>query len=96
MLFYADWDSDHGAAIHGRRLDLVGRFEVGIEAAIGIHAGIQQQANVVAVGEDAVDEGPAHFAEFLAFGVPEQVLAVFADRNVGVHAAAVHADDGLG
>ncbi len=30
------------------------------------------------------------------FAIPEQVLAVLADRNVGVHAAAVHADDRLG
>ena len=36
-------------------------------------------------------------AELLfALGIPEQVLAVFADGDVGVHAAAVHADDRLG
>ena len=35
---------------------------------------------------------PAQLAElFFALGVPEQVLAAFADGHVGVHAAAVHA-----
>ena len=33
---------------------------------------------------------------FFALGIPEDVLAVFADGNVGVHAAAVHAHDRLG
>ena len=33
---------------------------------------------------------------FFALGIPEQVLAALADRNVGVHAAAVDADHGLG
>ncbi len=62
-----------------------------IQTAVGIHAGIQQQANVVPMGEDAVQESPAHFAELLfALGVPEKVLAVLADGNVRVHAAAVH------
>src|SRR5713101_329577 len=46
--------------------------------------------------KNAVHELPAKFAELLfALGVPEQVLAVFADRNVGVHAAAVDANDRL-
>ena len=31
-----------------------------------------------------------------ALGIPEQVLAAFADGNVGVHAVAVHAHDRLG
>ena len=40
---------------------------------------------------------PAELAELLfALGIPEQVLAAFADGDVGVHAAAVHADDRLG
>src|SRR6202035_2203716 len=93
-LLVADRNADHGAAIDSRRLDLIGRLEVRIEPAISIHAGIQQKANIVAMGEDAIDEGPSRLAELLfALGVPEQVLAVFADRNVGVHAAAVDADD---
>ena len=33
---------------------------------------------------------------FLSLGIPEQVLAALADRNVGVHAASVDADDRLG
>ena len=40
---------------------------------------------------------PSHLAELLlALRIPEQVLAVLADRNVGVHAAAVDADHRLG
>ena len=38
-----------------------------------------------------------NFAEFFfALGIPEKILAAFADGNVGVHAAAVDADHGLG
>ncbi len=60
-LLVADRNADHGAAIHCGRLDLIRRFKVRIEAPISIHAGIQQQADVVAVREDAVDEGPSQF-----------------------------------
>jgi hypothetical protein len=50
---------------------------VRIEAAIGVHAGIQQQADVVAVGQNAIDELPSELAELLfALRIPEQVLAV--------------------
>ena len=46
--------------------------------------------------EDAVHEVPAKFAELLlALGIPEQVFAVFADGDIGVHAAAIHADHRL-
>ena len=54
----ADRDADHGAAIDGRRLDLIRRLEMRIEPAIGVDAGIEQQAEVVAVRENAVDERP--------------------------------------
>ena len=75
----ADRDADHRAAIHRRSLDLVRRFEVRIEAAIGVHAGVQQQADIVAVGQDAVHELPGELAHLLfALGIPEQVLAVLA------------------
>src|SRR6476646_5604759 len=68
-----------------------------IKPAIGIHAGVEHQANVVAVGENAVDKRPAQLAQlFFALRVPEKVLAVFADGNVGVHAVAVHANHRLG
>ena len=60
-----------------RSLDLVRSFEVRIKAAICIHAGIEQQANVVAMRQDAVEESPAHLAELLfALRVPEKILAV--------------------
>src|SRR2546430_3182902 len=45
-------------------------------------------------GEDAIHELPAHLAElFVALGIPEQIFSVFADRNVGVHAAAVRSEE---
>jgi len=37
---------------------LIGGFEVGIEAAIGVDAGIHDEAEIERVGEDVVDEGP--------------------------------------
>src|SRR5581483_3330103 len=96
-LFVADRNADHGAAINSRRLDLVWRLEVRIETAISVHAGIQQQANIVPVSENAVHERPSELAELLfAFGIPEKVFAVFANGNVGMHSAAVHTHDGLG
>ena len=45
----ADRDADHRAAIDGRRLELVGRFEVRVETAVGVDAGVEQQAEIVAV-----------------------------------------------
>src|SRR5262249_4251057 len=71
--------------------------EVRIQTAIRIHARIEKQAEVVAVRQDSIDEFPTKLAELLfALGIPEEVLPVFAHRNVGVHAAAVDADDRLG
>ena len=67
-----------------------------VEAAVGVHARIQQQANIVAMRKNLVDEAPAELAEFFfAFRIPEKILPGFADGNVGVHAAAVHADNRL-
>ncbi len=40
-------------------LNLVGRFEVRIEPPIGIHARVQDQAEIQGMGQDAVDELPA-------------------------------------
>ena len=49
------------------------------------------------MGQDAVDEFPTHLAEFFfTLGIPEEVFAVLADGNIGVHAAAVDTDDRLG
>src|SRR5437660_1104970 len=65
-------------------------------AAIRVHAGVQEQANVVAMREDAVHEVPAKFAELLlALRIPEQVLALLADGNVSVHATPIHSDHRL-
>src|SRR5438105_4508438 len=41
------------------------RFEMRVEAAVRIDAGIDEQANIVAVRENAIDEVPAEFAELL-------------------------------
>src|SRR4029077_6967128 len=70
---------------------------MGVEPAVGVHAGVEDQANVIAMGENSVHELPAELAKFLfPFGIPKQVLPFFADRHVGVHSASVHAHDGLG
>ena len=46
--------------------------------------------------ENAVGESPRELAELLlALRIPEEVLVALADRNVGVHAAAVDADHRL-
>src|SRR5579885_1210254 len=45
---------------------------------------------------NAVHKVPSKAGEvFLALRVPEKVLAIFADRNVRVHAASVHANNRL-
>jgi len=69
---------------------------VRVEAAIGVDAGVEQEADVIPVRQDAVNKGPAGFAEFFfSLGIPEQILAVFADGDIGVHAASVDPNDGL-
>ena len=68
-----------------------------VKSAIGVDARVQQHADIVAVGQDPIHELPRHFAHlFVALGVPEEVLAVLHDGDVGVHAAAVDAHHGLG
>src|SRR6202790_4928471 len=77
-LFVADGDAHHGTAIHGARLDLVGRLEMRVQTSIGVDAGIKQQANVVGVGENAVDKTPGKLAKFFfALGIPENIFAGF-------------------
>jgi hypothetical protein len=93
----ADGHADHGAAIDGRGADLVGRLEVRVETAIGVDAGVEDQAKVERAGQDAIEEVPAELGELLlTLLVPEQVGLALGDGDVGVHAAAVDADDGLG
>ena len=70
----ADGYADHGAAIDGRSANLVGRLEMRVEPPIGVHAGIEDQAKVQRMGQDAVEEVPAKGGELLlALLVPEQV-----------------------
>src|ERR1041385_2314593 len=68
-----------------------------IESAISIHAGIEHEADIVPMGENAIHECPAQLAQLLfTLGVPEKIFAVFADGNIRVHAVAVYADNRLG
>src|SRR4029077_7027140 len=41
----ANGDPHHRAAVDGRSIELIGRFEVRVEAAIGIYAGVEKQAD---------------------------------------------------
>ena len=76
-LLVADRDTDHGATVDRRCLDLVGRLEVRIETAVSVDAGVQHQANVVPVREDAIEKRPTCLAQFLlALGIPKEILAV--------------------
>src|ERR1017187_4492236 len=93
----ADGHADHGATIDGRGANLVGGLEMRIEPPVGVDAGIEDKAKVQRVGENAVEETPAKFGELLlAFLVPEEIGLALGDGDVGVHAAAVHADNRLG
>jgi hypothetical protein len=93
----ADGHADHGAAVDGRGANLVGRLEVRVQPPVGVHAGVEDQAKVQRVGQNAIQEVPAERGELLlALFVPEEVGLALGDRDVGVHAAAVHADHRLG
>ena len=93
----ADGHADHGATVDGRCADLIGRFEVRIEAAIGIDAGVEDEAEIERVAEDAIKELPAEFGELLlALFVPEEIGLALRDRDIGVHAAAVDSGYGFG
>src|SRR5262249_40949545 len=89
--FVADGDANHGAAIRGRCFELIRSFEMRVEPPKCIYARVQQQANVIAVGEQAIYELPAELAEFFfSFGIPKKILSTLVDGDVSVHAASVH------
>src|SRR5689334_5301844 len=68
-----------------------------IETAIRIHAGVEHEAEIIAMRENAVHKGPSKLAEFfLAFGVPKEIFPFLADRDVGVHAVAIYTHYRLG
>src|SRR5712664_1502829 len=57
-----------------------------IEPTIRIDAGVEYQAKIIPVGQDAVHELPAHLAEFLlALRIPEKILAALTARAVHTH-----------
>src|SRR4029077_13395648 len=69
---------------------------MGIEPTVSVHARVQKQANIIPMREDAIHECPAGRAEFLfSLWIPEEVLSI-CDRYIGVHPAAVNADDRFG
>ena len=77
--FVADRDADHRAAVDRRDLDLVRRLEVRVEAAIGVDARVEDETEVVAVGQDPLDEIPGEGRDpILALRVVEDVLALLA------------------
>src|ERR1019366_3905514 len=93
----ADGHAHHRSTIGRRSLDLVRRLKVRIEAAICIYAGIENQADIERTGENAIDEIPTESGKLLlALLIPHEIDLVLGDGDVGVHAAAVDADDGLG
>src|ERR1700722_9591223 len=93
----ADRNADHRTAIDCGGFDLVWCLKVRIEAAIRIDTGIEQQADVVAVSQNSIAKTPAHLAQlFFTLRIPKKILALVADRNVGVHAAPVYAHNRLG
>src|SRR6267378_3183621 len=95
-LLVAYGDTHHGAAVDRRSIELIGRLEVRVQPAVGVDAGIDQQADIVAMAENAIHELPTELAELLlALGIPEEVFAVLADRNVSVHPVAIDADHRL-
>ena len=68
-----------------------------IQAAIGVDARIQQHADIIAMGKNTIDKFPTQLAKvLLTLLIPEEILALLADGNVGVHTAPVHADNRFG
>src|SRR5262249_28984668 len=55
-LVVADRNTHHRSAIHSRSLNLVRSFKVRIKTPVSIHTGIEQQADVIAVGKNTIHE----------------------------------------
>ena len=90
-------NADHAAAIGRAGGDFVGRFVVGVQSAVGVHAGVQHQAHVFGRVQDAVGEVEAQFRHGVwSVLIVEKILSVAGQTHVGMHAAAVDAGDGFG
>src|ERR1035441_7474977 len=93
----ANGHADHGATVRGRGTDLVGRLEVRVEPPVGVDTGVENEAKIERMAQDAIKEFPAELRElFFALFVPEQVGLAFGDGDVGVHTAAVDSNHRLG
>ncbi len=93
----ADGHADHSATVDCRGANLIGRLEMRVETAIGVDAGVEDEAEIERMAEDAIEELPSELGELLfALLVPEEIGLALGDGDVGVHAAAVDADHGLG
>src|SRR6266511_801416 len=95
-ILIANRDTHHRATIDWRGLDLVRRFEVRVEPAVRVDAGIQHQTDIIRAGQNAIDELPTRVRETLGPSAIEDVLAILRDRQVGVHTAAIHSGNRLG
>jgi hypothetical protein len=69
---------------------------VRVETTVGVYAGVQQKANIVRAGENAIDEAGQRTDLLFSVGIPKEIFAVFANGNVGMHAIAVDSDHRLG
>ena len=63
LALVAERDADHRAAIDRRNLDLVRRLEVRVEAAIGVDARVEDEAEIGRAVEDPIDELPRHLRD---------------------------------
>src|SRR6202021_2759483 len=80
----ADGNANHGAAIDSGSYELVRRFKVGIETTIRVDARIQEHADVIAMGQNAIDKFPTQLAELLfTLFIPEEIFSLLADGDGG-------------
>ena len=67
-----------------------------VEAAVGVYAGVEEQANIVRTGDNAIDGAPRQRVSFSSPAGSQKGASLFADGDVGVHAATIDSDHRLG